>query len=224
MFKGDAANKDMFNFSYVLCWICQWYQHVCVCIGPSESGTLLSLLSAVFLLSECHWSKGQPPRAVCACAVQSSLTQGQDPRPLLYLTPILGSFQPPDPGSSATALLILAPWLCCWGSLASAWLWEHWTQLQKTICFLRSFLFMSFFNNLISIKFNSLVSLVRVLGGNTVLQSEYCLLNLGKFYMFSLVSPLPLPEPAPQIYCPAALQVFIILTTFLLVLLDIPEY
>lgn len=180
----------MFNFSYVRCWICKWYQHVCVCISLTESGTLLSLLSATFLLSVSHWSKGQPPRAVCACAVQSSLTQGQDTRPLLYLTRILGSFQPPDPGSSATVLLVLAPWLCCWGSLASAWLWQQWTQLRKTICLLRSFLLISFFNTLVSIKFNSVVSLVRVLpGGNTVLQSEYWLLNLGKFDIFSCLPP-----------------------------------
>lgn len=57
-----------------------------------------------------------------------------------------------------------------------------------------------------------------------MLQSEYCLLNLGKFDMLSLVSLLPLPEPAPQIYCPAALQVFINLTTFLQVLLGIADY
>lgn len=143
--------------------------NVCVCISLSQSRTLLSLLSAVFLLSVSLWSKGQPPRAACACAAQSSLSQGQDTCPPLYLSCILGCFQPPDPGSSATALLVLAPWPCCWGSLASACLWEQWTQLHKTICFLRSFLLI-FFNRLISTKFNSIVSLVRVLpGGNTVL-------------------------------------------------------
>lgn len=57
-----------------------------------------------------------------------------------------------------------------------------------------------------------------------MLQSQYFLSNLGKFYWFSLVSPLPLPEPPPQVYCVAALQVFIILSIFLWVLLDVAEY
>lgn len=50
-----------------------------------------------------------------------------------------------------------------------------------------------------------------------MLQSERFLLNLGKFYRFSLVSSLPF---APWICCAAALQVFIMPR----VLLDVAEY
>lgn len=97
--------------------------------------------------------------------------------------------------------------------------------MQNSTYFVRSFLHILVFNTLVSVKFNIIVSLGEVLpGGNTVLQSEYFLLNLGKFYRSSFVSSLPLPEPAPRMYRAAALQVFIILSIFLWVLLDIAKY
>lgn len=70
--------------------------------------------------------------------------------------------------------LIHVPQLHSWHSLAPAWLREQWIQLQKSICFIRSFPLVLFFTSLVSIKFHIVVSLGEVLpGGNIVLQSEY---------------------------------------------------
>lgn len=167
MFKGDAANKDMYNFSYV-----QWYQHVCVCISLSQSRHSCASYQLHFSSLCLTEAKGNPHVLFVPVPFRAPYPRARSTSPAVS-DPHLGELPATEPGSCATVLLVLAPWPCCWGSLASAWLGEQWTQLQKTICFLRPFLLI-FFNSLISTKFSSVVSLVRVLpGGNTVLQSEY---------------------------------------------------
>lgn len=222
----------MFNFTYVRCWICKWYRSVCMCISMTDSGKHLRYVSALFLISvslssmevaqgaapvSCMWlchSKLHRPRARCPAVdlVHVRLT----PR---------GACSHHTPAPLPLSSLPPAPSLPSRRSFAPAWLQEQWTQMQNSTYFVRSFLLILVFNTLVSVKFNIIVSLGEVLpGGNTVLQSEYFLLNLGKFYRSSFVSSLPLPEPAPRMYCAAALQVFIILSIFLWVLLDIAKY
>lgn len=61
LFKGDAANKDIFNFTHVQCWTCKWYQHVCICISTTDSGKYLRCVSALLLTSVPHLSIGAAP-------------------------------------------------------------------------------------------------------------------------------------------------------------------